>query len=336
MGAVLSTGLDLRRKFAIGSLAIAIPILCSLLLRNGATITTTILVAAGLIPTFYAALSDSLLETILKLNQDIVLLQKNQILVSVIRLLLSCLVVFFLPLAFVALFINGVSRFYGNLKLYKKAEKYANYHQKPDAEIRKPILNMVKRNMPELIYYSLAGQITIWLLSIFSSSSSVAQVGALGRFGMALNMVIILFSTLIIPRFSRLSSSQNLLKRFLIILSAALLISLIIISAVWLFANQLLFILGKNYMNLQNELVLYIISCCITMMVSVSFGLYSCRGFIMNPFFAVISNLVFLVTGMFLFDISTVHGVLFFNILLASCLFITNFSFAVMKLRPVS
>ena len=336
LGSVLSTGLDLRRKLAIGSLVIAIPILCSLLIRNGATFTTTFLVAAGLIPTFYSALSDTMLETILKLNQDIPTLQKNQILVNIMRLIFSISIVIFLPLAFVALLINGLTRYYGNLKLYKKVEKYANYRQRPDPEVRKRMLGMVKRNMPELIYYSLSGQITIWLLSIFSSTTSVAQVGALGRFGMALNIILVLFTTLVIPRFSRLSSTRNLLKYFFIIFSGIVLISLVIILFVWLFSNQLLFILGKNYMNLQNELVLYIISCCISTIISVCFSLYASRGFIMNPVFAVASNLFFLVIGISLFNITTMHGVLLFNIFIAACLLLTNSGFAIMKLSSRS
>jgi O-antigen/teichoic acid export membrane protein len=75
-GVVLTTGLDLRRKFAIVSLIISIPVLGYLLLHNGANWITTVLITASLIPAFYAALSDGLLQIPVKLHQAIPPLQK--------------------------------------------------------------------------------------------------------------------------------------------------------------------------------------------------------------------------------------------------------------------
>ena len=74
LGAVLTTGLDLRRKFAIGSLLIITPILIYLLLHHGARLITSILIVCSLIPAIFAALSDSLLEIAPKLHQEIILL----------------------------------------------------------------------------------------------------------------------------------------------------------------------------------------------------------------------------------------------------------------------
>ena len=83
LGKVLATGLDLRRKFAIFSLLGATPFLIYLLLHNGASWLTTVLIVASLIPAFLAALSDTLLEIVPKLHQDILPLQKNQLMVGV-------------------------------------------------------------------------------------------------------------------------------------------------------------------------------------------------------------------------------------------------------------
>ena len=75
LGVVMATGLDLRRKFAIGSLILSTPILLYLLLHNGASWLMAIMIVLSLIPAFYAALSDSLLEIVPKLNQTILPLQ---------------------------------------------------------------------------------------------------------------------------------------------------------------------------------------------------------------------------------------------------------------------
>ena len=61
LGIVMATGLHLRRRFAIFSLASSIPILSYLLWHNGASFWQILLIVLCIIPAFFAALSDSLL-----------------------------------------------------------------------------------------------------------------------------------------------------------------------------------------------------------------------------------------------------------------------------------
>jgi len=167
LGVVISTGLDLRRKFGIISLLIAIPVLFYLLRHHHASLLFTILIVLSLIPAFYSALSDSLLEIGPKLKQDIPLLQKNQVATSIARLVLTTVTVFIFPWTFIAILGSGLPRMWANISLRKLSGKYVDFSQKPDPEIRKEILKVVKRSLPEIIYYSLSGQITIWLISFF-------------------------------------------------------------------------------------------------------------------------------------------------------------------------
>jgi hypothetical protein len=108
LGAVIVTGLYLRKKFAIGSLILAVPILIYLLKHNGASWLNCILISLTLIPAFFAALSDSLYEVAPKLLQDIVALQKNQLVANISRFLLLAGSLFLLPWTFIALLGNGI------------------------------------------------------------------------------------------------------------------------------------------------------------------------------------------------------------------------------------
>jgi O-antigen/teichoic acid export membrane protein len=105
LGVVLATGLDLRRKFAWGSLTVSVPVLAYLLMHQGAGWMETLFIILVLIPAFWAALSDSLLEIIPKLHQDIKPLQKNQLAVSTGRLLLSGLGLVLFPWTAAALLV---------------------------------------------------------------------------------------------------------------------------------------------------------------------------------------------------------------------------------------
>ncbi|SEG18740.1 polysaccharide biosynthesis protein [Flavobacterium urumqiense] len=334
LGAVLATGLDLRRKFAIGSLIASAPILIYLLLHNDASWLTAIMIVLSLIPAFFAALSDSLLEIVPKLHQSILPLQKNMVSVGVGRLVLTALTVFIFPFTFIAILGSGLPRLYGNIKLKKIANNFIDYNQKPDPLVRKEILKVVKRVLPGAIYYSLSGQITIWLISIVGNSTSVAQLGAIGRLAMLLSLISVVFSTLIIPRFARLKNDSALLmNRFLSTLGFLVLVCVFVIAFFMAFSTQALWVLGNNYSKLETELVLYIIGSCIGLLTGFIFSLSSSRGWILNPYLYIVASIISIVIGIFAFNVSTLVGILLFNIFINSIQTTLYLFYTLIKIR---
>lgn len=317
MGVVLATGLDLRKKFAFASLVVSVPILFYLLFHNGASWTMSLLIAAALIPAFYATLSDSLLEIIPKLNQTILPLQRNQIEVGIGRLLLSGLTMFIFPWAFVGVLAAGIPRIWGNIGLRKIVYTMADKDQKPDAAVKKEILSLVKRILPTSIYYCLSGQITIWLISVFGNTTSLAQLGALSRLSVVLSIFSAIIVTLIIPRFAKLTADKYLLlKRFLQIIGLLTLLLCIIVLIVFLFPAPILWLLGDAYKGLPFELFLSIVSSCIGLLGGIVFNLYSSRGWAMSPIMLIVINLLAIIVAASLLDLSSLRGVLYFNIVL--------------------
>lgn len=317
MGVVLATGLDLRKKFALASLLVSVPILFYLLFHNGASWTTSLLIATAMIPAFYAALSDSLLEIIPKLNQTILPLQRNQIEVGIGRLLLSGLTMFIFPWAFVAVLAAGIPRIWGNIGLRKIVYTMADKDQQPDVEVKKEILSLVKRILPTSIYYCVSGQITIWLISVFGNTTSLAQLGALSRLSVMLSIFSAIIATLIIPRFAKLRSNKYLLlKRFFQIMGLLIVLLSIIVLIVYLFPTPILWLLGDAYKGLPFELLLSILSSCIGLLGGIVFNLYSSRGWAMSPIALILINLFAIIVSASVLDLSSLRGVLFFNIVL--------------------
>ncbi len=334
LGSVIVTGLYLRRRFAIFSLLVTLPILAYLLWHNGASWWQILLISACLVPAFFAALSDSLLEIVPKLGQEIIPIQKNQLFTNILRLLMLVGSLFLFPFTFVALLTNGIPRFWGNIKLRKIAERRANFRQQKDAAVEKEILKIVFRGLPELIYYCLSGQITIWLLSLFSGSvSSIAQVGAVSRLAVIINFCTILFSSFVIPRFARLSANPSvLLKRFLQIFLGLILFSITVTFLVWLFSPALLYVLGKKYEGANHILLLYFMGSSLGFISGMTFGVYASRGWILNPLVSIPYNLLVLVIGLLLFKVSTINGVLLYNIYLAGMQILLHFGYTVFKI----
>lgn len=318
LGTVLATGLALRKKFAVISLIFSLPVLASLLIHNGASFFTTTLIILALIPSFFANLTDSLLEIIPKLHQELKPLQKNEIVVSLWRLCLITISLLLMPFTAVAILANGITRIYGNIRMMDIAYVFATKGQRSDEVTRKEIINTVKKVMPITIYYCFSGQIIIWVLSIMGNTSAIAQVGALSRLSMVLNLFSILISTLILPRFARISTDNRdgILNAFMYIQFLLVLMCISIVTIFYLFPDQFLWILGKSYSSLSKELLLMIFSSCIGVLSSSTGNLLGSRGWFINPVIIILVNIVSLIISSYVFNISQITGILYYNILL--------------------
>lgn len=315
LGAVLATGLDLRKKFAIGSLIVSTPILIYLLLHNGASWITAFLIALSLIPAFYAGLSDTLLQIVPKLHQSILPLQKNQVAVGVVRLMLTTFTLFIFPWTFIAILGAGIPRAFGNIHLKKIASDLSDTNQLPDPNVRVEILVIVKKVLPGAIYYTISSQITIWLISIFGNTQSIAQLGALGRFSMIYTMIGVFVSTLIVPRFARLSSNyKEIIKSFIQIQIVLFGFSFITVFIFVYFYDIILWLLGDDYKNLRFELILIAISGGVAFISGNTNSLLSSRGIIIPPtIFILIAIAVQIVTAT-IFPLHEIIGVIQFSI----------------------
>lgn len=321
LGAVVATGMNLRKKFAIGSILIAGSVLICLLLHNNASWYYALLVLLSLVPVFYANLSDSLLEVAPKLHQDIKPLQKNQVMANLGRLVLTIPSVFFLPFTPIAILATGIPRIIANFKLKKISDKFVTSNQKEDIQIKKNIIDMVRRILPVEVYNIFSTNITVWILSIVGATGAIAEVGALFRIGAVLALFNIVINTVVVPRYSRLQNiKQELFNKMMQIQILLFGVCLAVVFGTWLFSTQIIWLLGENYKNLEGELVLTVIIFCLNIISTIIYTLCRARGWVINPILSIGVNLLSIVLGAFIFDIASLKGILLFNIAVSSVL----------------
>lgn len=336
LGSVLKTGLILKKQFAIFSLLSITPLLIYLLRHNGANWKNILLIVLAVFLIFYLSLSDNLLEIIPKLHQSIVPLQKNQVFVAACRLALSGVALVIFPCAFIAILASGIPRFYGNIKLRNISKNFISENTNPSAEIRSNILTMVRRTFPGAIYFSVSGPISIWLISYYGDIQALAQFGALGRVSIIMSSISILISTIVVPRFARISESRVLLmKHFLQIMLSLIFISFVICYLVYSFSNQLLNILGRDYENLNKELLLSIAVSCVGMLTGVAYSLHTARGWSVKPIIFLSLNIFSMMLLLFLNKINTLTGVLLFSVELAFAGFLINAAYCFIKIIKI-
>lgn len=334
LGKVLVTGMNMRKKFGIGSLIVTIPILAYLLHDHHASWLTIFLIIIAIIPAFFADLSDSILASVAKLHQSIKPLQRNNVEVGLSRFGLAVILVFLFPFTFIALTANSLPRIYGNFRLRKIAANFADLDEKPDPEVRQAVYISVKRTMPIVIYHTISGQLSIWLISFFGTTASISQLGALGRLAMMFSVFSILFSTLVVPRFSRMLENQSrLMKIFLYVQVITIAISVVLLSGVYLFSDQILWVLGEKYYGLNYELTLIGITECLGLMIGVSSQLCISRGWYLKPQYIIGINFVSTVMAIAFLNLTTLIGVLYFNIFVMIVQYFVMFIYGVLQIR---
>ncbi|MCX6219057.1 polysaccharide biosynthesis protein [Spirosoma sp.] len=315
LGEVLATGFNLRKKFAVVSLCIALPILVYLLHHHDASWTMSILIVLALIPAFFTSLSGTLLEIAPKLHQEVAPLQKIQVGVALSRLVLLSLSIFTFPVTFIAILSAGLPQIWANRRIRKISSVFADTTQAINLTDQKEILYMVKRLLPEAIYYCVSGQLTIWLISIYGSTAGVAQAGALGRLPVALTLFTVLFGSLVLPFFSRTPAVKTIvLQQYLKIQAGLVVLGLCIVGGVVLFSGPILTILGPQYTGLTSELIIMMVGSTISFIATSSFFLCTCRGWVINPAISITISIGAIIAGVSIIDVSTLKGIFWLNI----------------------
>jgi len=334
LGAVLSTGIELREKFAIGSLVVAVPIMIYLLLHHEASWLMSILIVLSLIPAFFMALSGTLHEIAPKLQQDITPLQKVQVGVNVSRLALLGLTLFVFPWAFIAVLGSGLPQIWANWKLRGVSKGYADWSQKPDPEVKREILVIVKRVLPGTIYYCISGQLTVWIISIFGSTSSLSEIGALGRLSMLFTIFTVMFATLMGPRFARMAYVKTaVVSRFIQLQLALVILTLVLTFLFYAFSGPLLWVLGPRFKGMDLEVLFVAVSGSVTLLSTATNQLLSSRGLIVPPAIFIPIAVAVQVAFAFVLKLDQVIGVLQYGIYTTAIIYIIRLIYFFITIR---
>lgn len=319
LGQVLTTAIKYRKTFSFISIAICLPFGIYLLNKQNISWEYSIIIFVCLLPSFYSQLTSGLYEIVPSLHQDIRPLQTNQVIVALFRLILSVLAVFIFPFTWAAILANGIPRILGNVRLKKIVEKRADLSQPINDTYTKEISRILKRSFPGAVYFAFSGQISLLILSYLGKVSNVASWGALGRYSVIFTIIGMVVNILLIPRYVRMENDKTkLLKMAHSILGLSIIFGIVILGFCYLFSNQLLWILGSNYMGLNKELLLILINGGILFLVGIVFSFSVRKGWIIHPIIEIGFNLLPLIIFINFFKFNSLESVLLFNILCSS------------------
>ncbi|MDT0650427.1 lipopolysaccharide biosynthesis protein [Autumnicola edwardsiae] len=201
-------------------------------------------------------------------------------------------------------------------------------------DYKKVLIYYIKNNWHNSAFFAFKGQVSIFLLGVFGTTESLAEIGALARFALLFTIISALFRSIYAPAFARTANGARLKKMYVASLLVSLVICGIVILAVALFPNLFLWILGSGYEDLSFELFLMIIGGSIGFLIGIVHNMNLNKGWIkFTPLLEIPTDIGGILLGIFLFDITTLSGVLYMGILSGSLNLILYLSNSIAGLR---
>lgn len=323
-GQLVNTGLQVRIYLAGIVLVVVTPILLWMLISNGASFADAILITAAVLVGLNAQLSLNVLDVVLQLNSQINRIQSLQILLAISRLILLVIAYFTFLNAAVAVLTASISMAIQRLILTRWATESIDAEAPTNKEDRKEIIRIIKNQLPNAIFYSLQGQITVLLITIFGKTQSIAEVGALGRLAVVFSVVNEIMGKIVLPRFARCQSLKLMRRQYWQIMAIFCLFGLLILGLTAIFSSEILWILGKQYFHLKKELLLVAMSTLFNSITATMWSINATKVWIEYSWLNIPGTLFAQILLLLFLDVSTVEGVVVFSLMSAIPTFLIN------------
>jgi O-antigen/teichoic acid export membrane protein len=317
-GELISTALQLRRKLGAVAILIITPVLYFMLIKNGAPVLYSVLLVALVLLGLIVQLSLGVLSVVPRLRSDIGTIQRIDFTAVIVRLLVLLALVFLFLNGAVAVAVGSAILLLQYVMLRKYVASVIDLHAPPNHEDRHAMHGFIRNQAANAIFFCFQGQITIFLISFFGTgTSSVAEVGALGRLAMIFAVFSNLLTNIFVPAFARCQSERNLRRLYFAIVMSVAAFSFVVVTAAELFPNEFLFVLGGKYAHLQRELVFMVGGAVLHAFIGTLWALNASKAWIAGSWLYIPLTIGTQVALIPFIDFSTVMGVLVFNLVSA-------------------
>jgi O-antigen/teichoic acid export membrane protein len=183
---------------------------------------------------------------------------------------------------------------------------------------RRKVLRYLLPTLPSALYFSIQGPLVVWLAATFGSARNIAEVGALGRLGLAVGLFSGLTGVVFLPRLARIGDDRLFRTRFLQFGALLAAIALALLAAARLYPKGFLFLLGQHYAGLDRELLLVVGAAGLTLLDGYAVAINLARSWTRWQVLAVGGLIAAQAAFAMLLPLSTTAGVLRFNLLSAA------------------
>jgi O-antigen/teichoic acid export membrane protein len=121
---------------------------------------------------------------------------------------------------------------------------------------QKKVFRYVLPLIPGSLYYTLQPSILIWLSMVYGSTNQVAEVGAIGRVGQIISFLGFGLTLFVLPHLASLRDDKAFKRSYASIWLILVSVAAIVFFAIVVSRGGIVMLLGANYANLGNEIIL--------------------------------------------------------------------------------
>lgn len=314
-GQLINTALQLRYYLAVISIIIVTPISIWMLFRNGASLFYATLITITVLVGFNFQLTIGVFNVVPRLHSQISQIQQLDLVFSSSRIILLGIAYITVINAAVATSIGAVALATQRLLLGGIVNENIDRKASLNEEDKTEIIKIIQQSAPNTIFYCLQGQITVWLLSIFGSVQSVAEIGALGRLSLIFSMISSVMTSIVLPSFARCQSPDLLLRRYWQILGVASSFAIFLVAFTLLFPDKILWILGTKYSHLQPELIWVMVSAVCYFIANTMWSMNAAKAWISDIWLFIPATIAMQTIAIIFLDFSTLKDVIIFGMI---------------------
>ena len=121
-------------------------------------------------------------------------------------------------------------------------------------------------------------------------------------------------NSVVLPAFSRCQVRALIVQRYWLVLGAFVLLGAVIVGSAALFSDQLLWLLGPKYAGLRPLLVLLTLNTALDTINGTMWSMNAAKGWVDRAWTEIPLRLLLQVALVFVFDLSTTSGAIWFSI----------------------
>lgn len=287
---------------------VVLPIFVAMLRHQDATLAQSLALVAASAGCAFFNVRIAIAQSVARLAGQVAVQQKADLVMNVARLAMLALAALVLLDATTASILNMVAAAGGFLFWRAWLRRELGVPAGGRGANLAALRDSVRRQAPNCIYYVINGQLAVWLVGLFGSADKVAQVGALGRLGVAFAVILQVVATLVMPYFARNEQSEKLESGF-VALNAFYAVLLALLAGVALLAPRpILWVLGPHYAGLGPELVWMVLATALTYWSGTLYSVACARDWVLPGSLGISVGVLTTLVGVRLFDLSTVAG----------------------------
>ena len=241
------------------------------------------------------------------------LYQSGQLCGSLVRLVGVLVLLSRARLSWVGLAINLVGTGAQTLYLRSAVAALLPRDEGTDADDDLAFRRGVRGQLINAAYYAFSSQVTLWLVGLLSNSQTVAEVGALGRISSILVLAQGGVIALVAPRIARYREPKILLRRYLQIVSSAMVGCGVVFAGSCLYPGVFLALIGSKYAGLGSLLPLAMGGTLIYALSVTIYSLNAARGWIEEAWISIPLTLILQAMALFCLDVSRLRDALLFG-----------------------